>query len=140
MRQGSNTRIASVLVARCCPTGQSDPLRSSCLLRLTPGTGGSSHPPQVRRPSHAHLACNPGTRWWLASSRISHNRPGVATRTSTPRSSTRLCFCVDIPPTIAATLTSGGERGTDGPPSLPLSEVVLRFCFWGSSSPAVAMS
>jgi hypothetical protein len=42
------------------------------------------------------------------SSSRSHRRPGVATRTSTPRPSTRRCFCALMPPTIAATLTSGG--------------------------------
>jgi hypothetical protein len=44
----------------------------------------------------------------LTSSIRSHRRPGVATRTSTPRSNILRCFCADIPPTIAATLTGGG--------------------------------
>ena len=43
----------------------------------------------------------------LTSSTTSHSRPGVATRTSTPRASIRRCFCEDIPPTRAATLTRG---------------------------------
>jgi hypothetical protein len=47
-------------------------------------------------------------RWSQASSRMSQSRPGVATSTSTPRSSIRRCFCADIPPTTAAMLTRGG--------------------------------
>lgn len=59
----------------------------------------------------------------LTSSRMSHSRPGVATSTSTPRSRIRLCFCVDIPPTIAATLTRGGVAGFTGSAlSFPLPE------------------
>ena len=40
--------------------------------------------------------------------RISQRRPGVATKTSTPRARMRRCFWADIPPTIDATLTRGG--------------------------------
>ena len=40
---------------------------------------------------------------------MSHSLPGVATSTSTPLSRMRFCFCADIPPTIAATLTWGGR-------------------------------
>lgn len=48
-------------------------------------------------------------RWFehFTSSIMSHNRPGVATNISTPRSKTRLCFWLDIPPTIVAQLTWG---------------------------------
>lgn len=38
----------------------------------------------------------------------------MATNTSTPRDSIRFCLCGDIPPTMAATLTSGGDLGTFG--------------------------
>ena len=49
----------------------------------------------------------------FTSCRMSHSRPGVATRTSTPRSNILLCFCADMPPTMAATLTGGGPLGFD---------------------------
>lgn len=53
--------------------------------------------------------------WTLRTSCImSQSRPGVATRTSTPRDSIRFCLWGDIPPTIAATLTRGGGLGTFG--------------------------
>jgi hypothetical protein len=45
------------------------------------------------------------------SSMMSQSRPGVATRTSAPRSSILRCFCEDMPPTTAAMLTSGGFLG-----------------------------
>jgi hypothetical protein len=82
---------------------------------------------------------NQEDRLCLTPSRTSHNLPGVATRTSTPRSSIRRCFCVDIPPTIAATLTGGGARGTDGPFSFPLL-IAFRFPFFGISLEMAAMS
>ena len=37
---------------------------------------------------------------------ISHNRPGVATITSTPLLSRRCCFCTDKPPVIGVILSS----------------------------------
>jgi hypothetical protein len=46
---------------------------------------------------------------------MSQSLPGVATNTSTPLSRMRLCFCADIPPTIAVTLTWGGGLGCIAP-------------------------
>lgn len=81
-------------------------------------------------------AYNHEVQFCLTPSRISHNLPGVATRTSTPRSNIRACFCADIPPTIAATLTGGGARG----PFSFLSWVAFRFPFFGCSLEIFAMS
>jgi hypothetical protein len=114
------TGTVSVLVSKYCPTLQSVLSRSSCLLRPRQGTADFSRSPQVRRPARVFFSSQPGGSACLTPSRISHNLPGVATRTSTPRSSIRPCFCVDIPPTIAAMLTGGGARGIDSPFSFPL--------------------
>ena len=60
---------------------------------------------------------------------MSHKRPGVATSTSTPRERIRRCFCADIPPTIAATLTKGGPlRVFPWPVSVSLP-FAFPFCF-----------
>jgi hypothetical protein len=76
-----------------------------------------------------------GTKTVRTSSIMSHRRPGVATSTSTPRSKMRRCFCADMPPTIAATLTNGGARASGFFSTLPL----LFFGFAASSAGSTAL-
>lgn len=62
---------------------------------------------------------------------MSQSLPGVATSTSTPLSRMRFCFCADIPPTIAATLTWGGFFSIGFPASIcnapPMSVIAGSF-------------
>lgn len=70
--------------------------------------------------SKPHGDVTTGRTCWM----MSHSRPGVATSTSTPRERIRRCFCADIPPTIAATLTGGGPLRFVG----SLGSLLLTFC------------
>jgi hypothetical protein len=54
------------------------------------------------------------------SSKRSQKRPGVAIKMSAPRLRTLRCFWADIPPTIAATLTSGDPFDLAVSADLPL--------------------
>lgn len=134
------TETVSESILGYYPTLQSVLFRSSCPLHLRQGTADPLRFLQVRRPtSRVHVSIQLEDSIRLTPSRISHNLPGVATRTSTPRASIRPCFCADIPPTIAATLTGGGALGVASPFASSLSET-FRFPFFDSPQAIAAGS
>jgi len=89
------TETVSESILGYYPTLQSVLFRSSCPLHLRQGTADPLRFLQVRRPtSRVHVSIQLEDSIRLTPSRISHNLPGVATRTSTPRASIRpLLLC-----------------------------------------------
>lgn len=113
------TSIGARLGEGCYPFLRSALLRSYGLLRLGQEILIAVSVWTASRPiGHDRDQRTNGNTMESTSSRISHNLPGVATTISAPRSKIRRCFCTDMPPTIAATLTRGVRRScclTDAP-------------------------
>ena len=109
-RKNGPTFLPGALNAIYSPIRRNGLLQSFGLLHRGQETSDHEYLALVHHPCpEVRHKMKPKSRTVLhTSSKMSQSRPGVATRTSTPRSMMRRCFCADIPPTMAATLTWGG--------------------------------